>query len=205
MDKPNFTTSFLVDQSPETVFAAVTDVRGWWSQEIDGPTDRLGAEFEYRFRDIHRCRMRITELVPDQRVVWLVLSNFFSFTEDRTEWTGTHVVFDIARQGDRTELVFTHDGLVPDYECYAACSQGWSTYVGGSLRDLIVTGNGSNVVLGSTRLAIQDLSEAGRQPMVAADGRSAVSSTRIGVPFQELVLSVPTGCSAFSIFSRPRP
>lgn len=39
-------------------------------------------------------------------------------------------------------LRFTHDGLVPEYECYDACSRGWTFYIGESLCDLITTGYG---------------------------------------------------------------
>lgn len=142
MTDQNFTTRFAVAQTPEDVFAAVTNVRGWWSENITGRTDQLGAQFNYRFRDLHRSTIKIVELVPGERVVWHVLSNYFAFTEDETEWTGTKVIFDIARKGDQTELRFTHEGLVPKFECYDTCTAGWGTYVNGSMRDLIVTGKG---------------------------------------------------------------
>ena len=44
--------------------------------------------------------------------------------------------------GDETEVRFTHVGLVPDDQCYDACSDGWGTYINGSLKDLIVVGKG---------------------------------------------------------------
>ena len=138
----DFTIRFTVDQTPEEVFAAINNVRGWWSDSIEGDTDRLGAEFYYHFKDIHRCRIKIVELVPDQKVVWHVLENYFNFTQDKTEWTDTRIRFEISRAGDKTELIFTHIGLVPLYECYEVCSDGWSTYINGSLRSLITTGKG---------------------------------------------------------------
>ena len=39
----NYTTSFTVDQTPEEAFAAINNVRGWWSQAIEGDTDKLDA------------------------------------------------------------------------------------------------------------------------------------------------------------------
>lgn len=142
MSNQNYTTSFTVDQSPQEVFDAINNVRGWWSQQIDGRTDELGAEFKYHYRDVHRARFKLTECVPGKKVVWHVLENYFDFVADRTEWTGTDVVFEISKQGNQTELRFTHVGLVPAYECYNVCSDAWGSYVKGSLRNLITTGKG---------------------------------------------------------------
>jgi hypothetical protein len=142
MTDSNFTTTFTVDQAPEVAFAAINNVRGWWSEEIKGRTDRLGEDFDYHYRDLHRCRIKVTELIPGRKVAWRVLENYFSFTEDKTEWTGTEIIFDIAGKGDKTEVRLTHLGLVPDYECYDICSDGWGTYINGSLRSLIATGKG---------------------------------------------------------------
>lgn len=54
MSAADFTTTIAVDQSPEEVFNAVTNVRNWWSQEIEGNTAQLNDEFDYHFEDIHR-------------------------------------------------------------------------------------------------------------------------------------------------------
>ncbi len=137
-----FRTSFTVDQSPQEVFDAINDVRGWWSGEIDGPTAELGAVFTYRYEGLHRSTQKITELVPGKRVVWHVTDASLEFVHDKTEWNGTEVVFEIARKGSRTEVRFTHVGLVPRFECYGACSGAWGFYVGESLRSLITTGKG---------------------------------------------------------------
>lgn len=142
MTNQNYTTTFTVDQTPEEVFAAVNNARGWWSQEIEGDTNKLGAEFKYHYQDLHRATFKITEFVPDKKVVWHVLDNYFNFVKDKTEWTGTDVVFEIAQKGDKTEVHFTHVGLVPAYECYDVCSNAWGSYITRSLRDLITTGKG---------------------------------------------------------------
>jgi hypothetical protein len=140
MNNQSFSTSFLVDQSPEEVFNAINNVRGWWSDEIEGTTDKLHQEFYYHYKDLHRCLMSIVQLVPDEKVEWLVVENYFDFTQDKTEWKGTRVVFDISRQGKQTELRFTHLGLVPEYECYTICFDAWTNYKKNSLRNLIITG-----------------------------------------------------------------
>ena len=141
-DSQDFTRTFTVDQSPQEVFAAINNVRGWWSEAIEGDTDKLGAVFYYHFKDIHRCQLKIIEFIPNKKVVWHVLDNYFNFTQDKTEWTNTKISFEISKKGDKSEVRFTHMGLVPLYECYDVCSDGWSTYINGSLRSLITTGKG---------------------------------------------------------------
>jgi hypothetical protein len=142
MTNQNYTVAFTVDQTPEEAFAAINNVRGWWSQEIEGDTDRLGAEFKYHYQDVHRATFKITEFVPGRKVVWHVMDNYFNFTRDKTEWTGTDVVFEIAQKSDKTEVHFTHVGLVPAYECYEVCSNAWGSYITSSLRNLITIGKG---------------------------------------------------------------
>ena len=36
----------------------------------------------------------------------------------------------------------THQGLVPEYECFEICRDAWTSYIQNSLRNLIVTGKG---------------------------------------------------------------
>jgi uncharacterized protein YndB with AHSA1/START domain len=141
MNRQDYTTTFVVDQTPEEVFRAINNTRAWWSEEIEGSTDRLG-EFRYHYQDVHRCTIRITELAPGKKVVWHVADNYFNFVKDKSEWKDTDIVFDIARKGDKTEVRFTHVGLVSDYECYDVCHDAWGTYINGSLRNLIAGGKG---------------------------------------------------------------
>ena len=142
MTEQHFTVAFTVDQTPEEAFAAINDVRGWWSGEIEGSTDKLGEEFTYRYKDVHDSKQRITELIPGKRVVWLILDSYLNFTKDTAEWNGTEVVFEISKKGEQTEVRFTHRGLVPAFECFHGCSNAWGFYINGSLRSLIATGKG---------------------------------------------------------------
>ena len=138
----NYTTTLTFDQAPDQVFEAITDPRKWWSEDIEGDTDRLDAVFYYHFKDIHRGTFQITELVPGRRVVWHVLQNYFNFVGDSTEWTGTDVVFEVAERDGATELVFTHVGLKPADECYSVCFDSWNFYLQTSLHGLITEGAG---------------------------------------------------------------
>ena len=151
MSTSDFTTTILVDQTPKEAFNAINNVRGWWSEEIEGSTDKLNDEFKYHFEDIHRCQLKLMEVAADKKVVWLVLDNYFkpgifnstdSFTNDKSEWTGTKISFEISKKDNQTQIRFTHLGLVPEYECFDSCSSGWTHYIRQSLLGLITTGKG---------------------------------------------------------------
>jgi hypothetical protein len=142
MNDQNYTTVFTVDQTPEECFAAINNVREWWSGEIEGNTDKLGEEFTYRYKDIHYSKQKITELLPGKKVVWHVVDSYLKFVEDKIEWNGTDIVFDISKKGEKTEVSFTHVGLAPAIECFNKCSDAWSSIINGSLQNLIAGGKG---------------------------------------------------------------
>lgn len=142
MNNQNLTFTISIDQTPEEAFAAINTVRGCWSGNIEGSTYKLGDEFTYRYEDIHYSKQKITEFIPGKKVVWHVLDGYLNFTQDKTEWKGTDIIFDISKKGDKTEVCFTHVGLVPESECYDACSNAWGSYINGCLRSLITSGKG---------------------------------------------------------------
>jgi Activator of Hsp90 ATPase homolog 1-like protein len=142
MTNQDFTTTFSVDQTPVQALDAIKNLRGWWSEEIEDSTHKLGEEFTYRYQDVHSCKMKLIEVVPDKKVVWLVVDNYFNFTEDKSEWKDTKLIFEVSQRGDKTEIHFTHQGLVPQYECFNVCSNAWDSYINRSLRSLITTGKG---------------------------------------------------------------
>jgi hypothetical protein len=138
----SFTAAFSVDQTPEEVFRAINNVRGWWSEDIEGDAGKADGEFTYRYQDVHRCRIKVTELVAGARVAWRVQDNYFGFTRDKGEWKDTEIHFEITARDGKTEIRFTHVGLVPGYECFDVCSNSWDFYLYTSLRALIRTGRG---------------------------------------------------------------
>ena len=142
MTDHDLTITISVDKTSKEAYDAINNVRGWWSEEVNGGTEKLYDEFTYKARALHRCTLKLTEVVPNQKVVWLVLDNYFSFTKDQTEWKGTKVIFEISEQDDKTQIRFTHQGLVPQHECYEVCSNAWAGYITGSLYNLITTGKG---------------------------------------------------------------
>lgn len=138
----NLTITYTVDESPETVFNAITNVRDWWSEGVQGATKQLNDVFVYRYQHYHYSKHKLIEVVPNEKVVWSTEDSTLTFVDHKHEWIGTTISFEILPKNGKTELKFTHHGLVPSLDSYDACSNGWAQYVGGSLRSLITTGKG---------------------------------------------------------------
>jgi hypothetical protein len=108
------------------------------------------------------------------------VDNYFDFVQDQDEWKDTDIVFDITETSDGTEVRFTHAGLTPQFQCYDVCSNAWTGYLTGSLRELILTGQGQpNPKGGDTpehqEAAIEHRSK--RAPVAAASARSLTASS----------------------------
>lgn len=138
----SFSTSFTTQKSPHEVFQAVTNVAGWWSEDIRGNSAKLNDEFIFEVAGVHFSRQKLIEVIPDKKVVWHITEADMSFIKQRDEWVGTKVMFDISTEGADTLLTFTHQGLVPQVECYKACMPAWTEYIQHSLKQLVETGTG---------------------------------------------------------------
>lgn len=142
MNNNDFTITLLVDQTSEDAFDAINNVCGWWTENLEGGSQKLDDEFTVRFGDVHMSKQKLVEVVPDKKVVWLVTDSSLNFVEDKQEWTNTKISFEITEQGGQTQIKFTHFGLVPEVECYNDCSAGWTYYIG-SLYKLLTEGKGT--------------------------------------------------------------
>ena len=134
METQNFTTTILVEQTPEEAFDVIKDARRWWSglyaEKFEGRSDRLNEEFTFLAGDGAHCtKQKLIELIPYKKLVWLVTDSKLTFVENETEWTGTKISFDISKEDDKTKIVFTHHGLVPEFECYNSCAPAWTQYI----------------------------------------------------------------------------
>ena len=96
-------------------------------------------------KEIHFSKQKLVEVVPDKKVVWLVTDSKLNFIKNQSEWTGTKISFEIFEINNKTQVRFTHHGLVPAIECYGDCSNAWSQLIQQSLFSLITTGKGKNV------------------------------------------------------------
>jgi uncharacterized protein YndB with AHSA1/START domain len=110
-----YSTAIEVPKSPNEVFSRLThDVGKWWPEDVEGETAKLNDEFIFRSGDAHFSRNKVIELVPDQRVVWLVTEGIRK--TDNFEWTGTKMIYEITPKGENTLVQFTYDGPVREDE-----------------------------------------------------------------------------------------
>ena len=57
---------------------------------------------------------KVFSAINNVRGWWSVLDNYFNFTKDKNEWKGTKISFEISQKDMKTQIRFTHLGLVPE-------------------------------------------------------------------------------------------
>ena len=142
MQEQDYHTSITVDATAQEAFESINSVSKWWTENLEGSSQKLDDEFTVRFGDVHVSRQKLVEVIPDKKVVWLVTDSKLNFVKDKHEWTNTKISFEIAEKGGKTQIHFTHIGLVPGVECYNGCTSAWSQYIKGSLFRLLTEGKG---------------------------------------------------------------
>jgi hypothetical protein len=130
MKDQSFNIDIGFDAPPDVVFECIKDIPAWWTTDFDGSTANLHDEFVIHHPGSHCSKQKLIENIPGKKIVWLVTEGRLDWLEkDKAEWTGTRMVFELAPQGDKTLLHFTHEGLVPEKECYIRCSEGWTMVI----------------------------------------------------------------------------
>ena len=137
MKTQDYTTIITVDATAQEAFDGVNSVAKWWTKDLEGRSQNLHDEFTVHFGDVHVSTQKLVEVIPNKKVVWLVTASNLNFVEDKREWTNTRISFEIAEKGNKTEIRFTHIGLLPQAECYDACSNAWGQYIQESLFNLL--------------------------------------------------------------------
>jgi len=130
----SFSFSFSSSKSPEHIYETLLDIKSWWkglyAETITGASSKLNDEFSFSAGGgAHNTTQKLVEMVPGKRIVWLVTQSNLTFLDQPDEWTNTKISFDISSKGDKTEVRFTHEGLVPQNECYENCTSAWTQYL----------------------------------------------------------------------------
>jgi uncharacterized protein YndB with AHSA1/START domain len=137
----SYTATIEIAKPPHHVFECIIDVSKWWGgKDFEGSTRLLNDEFTIKHGDVHYSKQRMIEVVPGRKVVWLITQSRLAWLKNMDEWTGTRLVFEVTPKGDGAVLYFTHEGLVPQQECYSSCSGGWSLVIKDYLFNFIAEG-----------------------------------------------------------------
>ena len=125
MQQQDYHGSIAADITPKEAFDKISCVNEWWSTNFEGESSKLGDVFTVRFKSGDWYTIKISEMISGKNIVWDVIAADQTWHEDRDEWTGTKIVWDISPEKDGSIVTMTHQGLVPEFECYEKCKMGW--------------------------------------------------------------------------------
>lgn len=128
--------------TPDKVFDGIGHVADWWAKDTKGNSQKLGGVFTIRFGETF-VKFKVSEYQQDRKMTWDVSDCYLHWLNDKTEWKNTSLRWELTSEGKSTKIDFTHEGLLPEIECYQDCVKGWDQYVLGSLPKLLTTGKGS--------------------------------------------------------------
>jgi hypothetical protein len=136
-----------INASREAVYDAITSqdgLDGWWGKVVSAePQVGSVVEFDHGHGDL--LRMRITDLVPNERLGWKCVTDFSDPRNPASEWLGTRILFELEdggptgfgpldahfEDGPITILHFRHIGWPDDARWFAFCNYAWGVTLSG--------------------------------------------------------------------------
>ncbi len=131
MTDKSYNVTIEIPKSPEEVFRGITrEVPKWWGgRDYTGQSFSLNDEFIINHPGTHYSKQKLTEVIQNKKIVWCVEESKLNWLKTQNEWTNTRMIFEIVPTGYSSILHFTHEGLVPEKESYAMCSEGWNLVI----------------------------------------------------------------------------
>ena len=145
MTKQDYRLSISAPVSAADAYDKIARVSEWWAKDFEGSARNLGDVFTVRFGRAFGdtfVDFKITEAVPGSKVVWHVTNSYLPWLKDKTEWNDTSVAFVMSAGRSETTVTLTHEGLIPEIECFDHCVQGWNHYFGQSFKQFLTDGHG---------------------------------------------------------------
>jgi Activator of Hsp90 ATPase homolog 1-like protein len=128
--------------APKEAFNKISEVSKWWSLIFEGSSSKPGDVFAVRFKNGDWYKINVEEMIPERKIAWKVIDSDQTWHEDRDEWTGTQIIWEISPEKDGSIVSMTHQGLVPEFECYDRCKAGWDYLMQKSLTKFLNEGKG---------------------------------------------------------------
>jgi len=141
MTTHDYTCSIQASVSTAEAYDKIARVSEWWAKNFKGSARNLGDTFTVRFGETF-VDFKISDAIPNRRIVWHVANCHLPWLKDKTEWNGTEAIWEISANNGMTTIKFTHHGLTPDVECFSACEKGWNGHIQNSLLKLLMEGKG---------------------------------------------------------------
>ncbi len=141
MTKQDYRNRISAPISAMVAYDKIARVSEWWGTDISGSARNVGEKYTIRFGETF-VDFEVTQAVPGEKLVWHVTNCYLPWLKDKTEWNGTDVIFELSPENGDTTVTMTHEGLVPQIECFTECEKGWNYYIGESLLSFLKTGEG---------------------------------------------------------------
>jgi hypothetical protein len=142
MSKENYTKVITAKTSSPDAFEKICQVAKWWAKEYEGKSEKQNDIFTVRFKNGDMYKMKVSEIIPNKKITWAVIDSYQGWNNTPAEWDGTKIIWEVSPKEDGTEIKMTHRGLVPEFECFDNCRQGWDYLIQESLQKLLNNNKG---------------------------------------------------------------
>jgi len=141
MKKNDFHCHITVNATPQKAMEGILQVAKWWTKDFKGNSQKINDEFTIQHGDAHYSKHKLIEILPDKKLVWLITESDLNWLKhNKQEWTNTKTIFVLKPKDQLTIIEFTHEGLVPEMECYFRCIEGWEMVIKERLFEYLIKG-----------------------------------------------------------------